>query len=202
MKLRGKEIIVHRGETFTLDMNIKNRDGSPYILSKDLKNQYLLLSIASSKYSQANGYSSARWLALPDLDDKGNTAYVKFDDTVPHDMGKEFDSSKVAPDGEAYVYTAIENGVRKYKYYDSSTNTFIDYSLRVVTKFNYAETITWVPQAYDYSLTLMAGEINPDYTTGSTQPPIINYTDVIPIIEPSRLTVLPDIRNLPIKNLT
>lgn len=190
MKLRGKEIIVHRGETFTLDMNIKNRDGSPYILSKDLKNQYLLLSIASSKYSQANGYSSARWLELND------EAYPKFDDTVPHDMGSSFDSSKVTV-GKDYIYTAIENGVRKYKYYDSSANTFIDYSLRVVTKFNYGETKEWVPQAYDYSLTLMAGEINDKHATDKTQPPIKDYTDVIPIIEPSKLTVLPDIRNLP-----
>jgi hypothetical protein len=153
MKLRGKEIIVHRGETFTLDMNIKNRDGSPFIIDKTIINPYLLISVSSSKYSQSNRYLSNWWLDLSHIKKFSSTIPVKID---------EFAQDRLAADegdGEhTYVYT---DGKGNYKYWDGSN--FIDYSLRVVKAFVYNETKEWVSRSYDYSVTFIAGSKSYEY---------------------------------------
>ena len=67
MQTRNNEIIVHRGETWTMRKLIKNKDGSPYIISSRLNNPYWLISIASATYSQANRYVLEMWLNIDDL---------------------------------------------------------------------------------------------------------------------------------------
>ena len=215
MKLRGKEIIVHRGETFTLDMNIKNRDGSPFIIDKTITNPYLLISIASSKYSQSTRYLSNWWLDLSHI--------KKFSSTIPVKIS-DFTKDRLAADEGVhnYVYT---DGKGNYKYWDENTQTFNDYSFRVTKAFAYNETKEWVSRSYDYSVTFIAGpksydylasiwdyawgskpdnledlwkavtKHNPDVLKDMPEPtPIYNYTTVLTFIEPSPLTVLTDIR--------
>ena len=38
MKVFNNEITIHRGETFSMDKVIQNKDGSPYIVSNRLVN--------------------------------------------------------------------------------------------------------------------------------------------------------------------
>lgn len=215
MKLRGKEIIVHRGETFTLDMNIKNRDGSPFIIDSAIVNPYLLISVASSKYSQSKRYLSNWWLDLSNID--------KFSSTIPVKIS-DFRQDLLASDEGVnnYLYT---DGKGTYKYWDSTSKTFKEYSFRVTKAFTYDITKEWVSRSYDYSITFIAGRNSMEYLSSvwnsawGTMPgdldtawkiateknseilevlpepnPICLYSDVLTFVEPSPLTVLADIR--------
>lgn len=218
MRIRGNEIIVHRNETFTIDFNIVMRDGAPFIVPKTLENPYLLLSISSAKYSyiQEERYLCNWWLPLDSI--------PRFDASVPIAID-EFTSDNLSIDGLDYVYTAIEDGVRKYKYWDKTTSTFKDYAFRVIKSFIYDEVKDWSEQSYTYSLTFVNGQdsyaylqsvwqenwgeipiqLNEAWTIAvakdpsilqvlESDTPICNYSDVLTIIEPSKLTVLSNIR--------
>ena len=43
MQVLRNELKVYRGENFTIDKLLKNRDGSPYIISNELQNPYWLI---------------------------------------------------------------------------------------------------------------------------------------------------------------
>ena len=65
MKLNGREVVVHTGETFGLNFEFKNRDGSPYIISSSLNNPYFLLSISNTKFKQDERYLVNHWSIMP-----------------------------------------------------------------------------------------------------------------------------------------
>lgn len=214
MQIRGSEIIVHRGETFTLDMVAKMRNGIPFIIDEKIDNPYILLSISSAnyKYNSTNRYLTSFWLPLTDI--------PKFHSTKPVEI-TEFTSDNLTVDGENYVYTAIEKGIRKYKYWNEETQTFVDYEFRVIKQFTNNITNEWIENSYVYSITFIAGQDTHKYlqsiwksewgvipedvekawtiaTTNDSeilniieQPaPICNYSDVLVFVEPSKLTVL------------
>ena len=64
MKTFNNELVVHRGETFSIDKIVQNKDGSPYIVSSELNNPYWLLSVSTTRYEQANRYVKNYWLDL------------------------------------------------------------------------------------------------------------------------------------------
>ena len=49
MRLKGNEMMVHRGETFTIDRVVVNRDGSPFIVSSEYDNPHILISVSSTR---------------------------------------------------------------------------------------------------------------------------------------------------------
>ena len=222
MKLRGKEIIVHRGETFTLDMNIKNRDGSPFIISKGIMKPYLLISVASSKYSQSKRYLSNWWLDLTKIKRFSSTKIFSIDgfdtDTYPLEPGETGDVTT----GDCYLYT---DGKGNYRTWNPIEKKLVPYEFRVTKAFTYDETKEWVSRSYDYSITFIAGngsmeylaalwdrswgvmpliledlwkavvEHKPEVLDVMPEPtPICNYSTVLTFVEPSPLTVLADIR--------
>lgn len=188
MRLRGKEIIVHRGETFTLDMSIRNRDGSPFIISKDMKNPHLLLSIASSKYSQSQRYLKNWWISLEHVPKFKLTVPIEIEEFTTTAVPNEYRDADSKPG--PYMFTCVINGVRLYKYYDKDNGTFKDYNLRIAQPFANKDTSEWIAQSYTYSLSFIAGE----KTIPDSGKPVDEYTDVLTFIEPSTLTVLSDIR--------
>ena len=216
MQLRGKEIIVHHNETFTLDMVVTMRNNAPFILDENIANPYLLLSISSTnyKYNSDDRYLCNWWLSLADI--------PKFHSTIPVEID-EFTEENLVTDGENYVYVSTENGIRKYKYWKD--NKFVDYEFRIVKYFGNDITKEWTENAYTYSITFIAGQNTYGYlqsiwksewgTIPATveeaweiaianepeliniieQPtPICNYSDVLVFVEPSKLTVLSDIK--------
>lgn len=64
MKTFNNEISVHRGETFTIDKSVQNKDGSPYVISNRLNNPYFLLTVSTTRYEQQNRYLKNYWLDL------------------------------------------------------------------------------------------------------------------------------------------
>ena len=64
MKVYNNELYVSQGEEFTVDFEIQNPDGTPYIVSSDIENPYFLVTFANSRYTQQNQYKLNLWLHM------------------------------------------------------------------------------------------------------------------------------------------
>jgi len=64
MKVFNNEITIHRGETFSMDKVVQNKDGSPYIVSNKLSNPSILISVSTTRYDQTDRYVLNKWLRL------------------------------------------------------------------------------------------------------------------------------------------
>jgi len=172
MKVYNNEITIARNETFTMDKYIQNRDGSPYIVSSMLDNPYLLVSVASSKYSQTDRYIYNSWLDL-------STA-KRFTTTVPINAltlypsatdwtgvelpsGYEGDEDVTAYANYAVFYLTDSDGATTYKYwvYDDRSidysGTWTDYEFRFIKTFLQSVTKNWIEKTYYYNILLVAG---------------------------------------------
>lgn len=246
MKIHGNDIVIHRGETFTLSMNVKMRDGTPFIMTYDpdndltAHNPYILITIASSKYAQKGSYIKNWWLPMNDLPSFTSTEIKTL---------TNLEQTSSDSDNERYLYYNQQDG--KYYYYNG--NNFKEYAFKIYRAFLYEETNELVSQSYYYSVTYVDGPnarqskvikyMREDWTnvTGSvldidtyilqnsyqaakdfyldmckpsfggsdelyaektseiecletTGPAIVDFTQVTPIISPSKLTVLSNLR--------
>lgn len=142
MQLKGNEMTVTRGETFTIDRTIVNRDGSPFVISSEWNNPYILITVSSSSYNQENRYVLNAWLSLKDVPAFHNTTILeaKTEDDIDF--------------GALYFY----NG--KYVYLSKvvdGNKVIEEYSLRIIYPFTHEITKEWVEQSYLYSIRLVTG---------------------------------------------
>lgn len=112
MRLLGTDIYAQRNETFAIDFTVKNADGTPYIVSSQLINPYILLSISSANFKQTNRYVKNYWLDL--------TNYPRFYSTLPFDLT----SLKTTSGGSTSRYTSFADAT----YVDEITIGGIIYS--------------------------------------------------------------------------
>lgn len=66
MKLLKDEVHVQRGEAFTLDFQVTNRKGDPFMLFSKWANPFLVITVASALYKQEGDYRKSYWLDLKD----------------------------------------------------------------------------------------------------------------------------------------
>lgn len=150
MRLNGREITIHTGESFGLNFELRNRDGSPYIISSSLNNPYYLLSISNTKFKQNERYVVNHWAITPQwsprfivtravdvTDPNYNGAYLNYESgwtnvTPPSYPGVgNYTIKSYSRGGVTYYYYADyvyyyedSNGNRTYKYWrgtDSNT---------------------------------------------------------------------------------
>lgn len=186
MKIHGNDIVIHRGETFTLSMNVKMRDGTPFIMTYDpdndltAHNPYILITIASSKYAQKGSYIKNWWLPMNDLPSFTSTEIKTLTDL-----------NQGSSDGvyERYLYYNQQDD--KYYYYDDG---FKEYAFKIHKAFTHEETNALVSQSYYYSVTYVDGELNYNDDDELLDERIKNFSQVTPIISPSKLTVLSNLR--------
>ena len=208
MKNFNNEIQIRRGETFTIDKFVENKDGSPYIVSNKLSNPYFVITIASSKFEQANRYIKKYWLSLAN--------YPKFLSTQPVDLhsikvsssSTEIKYDDFPVDGliEGYVdgvyvqYDRFDDAVFyidkgdavEYKYYNTEVDKtgtpvgWTTYKCRIIKSFSSADTSEWSEQEYIYSIDLISlpkpvTEINDEFEVK------------MPILKPTKLKILTSI---------
>lgn len=190
MQTYKNEIKVYRGETFTVDKILQNRDGTPYIISSALQNPYILISVSNTQYAQENRYVKNYWLSLEN--------FPRFESTHVFDI-KELklgaDSEDVAYDtfeelsedalenfeeiGQAIVqgylngkyvsidlagFAVLTDGT-SYKYWDADSKSLVDYECRIVKTFSSDDTREWIAQNYLYSIQLVYGTSTLEYLT-------------------------------------
>lgn len=157
MRLRGNEMIVHRGESFTIDRTVVNRDGSPFIVSSEYKNPHILITVASTRYDTQDRYVLNCWLDLSSL--------PRFENTVVKEIPwLTFGYTKtMMPDGserddEPYEYLYYSQNEQVYAYINND-NEFCNYDgLRIVKHFDTSITRDWIEQSYSYGIRLVEGE--------------------------------------------
>lgn len=155
MQIQGYDITCKRGETFTIDMLLQNRDSSPYVITSKAENPYFLITVSSTKYEQEGRLVKNYWLEIPKKSTFYCTNAIKIEN---------FESAPKLPDGETYddldtyavYYTEDENGNKIYKRW--LVDKWVDYELRIVKTFSKSETAQLVGQSYVYSINFVDGE--------------------------------------------
>lgn len=218
MKVFNNEITIHRGETFSMDKVIQNKDGSPYIVSRRLKNPCVLVSVSTTRYAQDERYKLNKWLRLTNkLFDATEPFDLKSLTTEPNGTTPKYpngfsDIKTYTTEGEYAPYVAYgyigdnlvicdyndcvfyvedNEGVRDYRYWDLNANGWVKYEFRVTCPFTQAETSQWIEQSYVYSITLVSGEWNDNRE--EKEPPFSSFDSVQPLLIPTKLSVLSSI---------
>lgn len=200
MRTYGNEIVVQRGESFTIDKSIRTANGDPYIISNHLTNPYIVLTVSSSEHAQNNRYVHNYWL-------KGFktfylTSPIKLSDILSSASGESLypngfsDITELNTDesGNVYLvagyyngkYTVFEpsdavfyvedfDGKKTYKYWDVDLNSWEDYRFRITKTFQSSDTKAWVPQNYVWSIQLVSGADSLTYLTGVCDYNLIKY---------------------------
>lgn len=217
MKTFNNELVIHRGETFSMDKVVQNKDGSPYIVSNKLKNPYVLVAVSTTRYDQNKRYLLNQWLPLTDkprfsitepidltsfkTDVNGTVSkYTSFDDVnirkpVLGSGGKDCIVSGYIGDrfvfydyDDCVLYLENEQGIKEYRYWNLEHEGLLKYEFRITCPFTQDITSEWVEQSYVYSMTLMSGEL-----PASGEPPFANIDTVQPLLIPTKLSVLSSI---------
>lgn len=217
MKTFNNELVIHRGETFSMDKVVQNKDGSPYIVSNKLKNPYVLVAVSTTRYDQNKRYLLNQWLPLTDkarfsitdpidltsfkTDVNGTVSkYTSFDDVnirkpVLGSGGKDCIVSGYIGDrfvfydyDDCVLYLENEQGIKEYRYWNLEQECLLKYEFRITCPFTQDITSQWVEQSYVYSMTLMSGEL-----PASGEPPFANIDTVQPLLTPTKLSVLSSI---------
>lgn len=190
MRSFNNEIIISRNETFSIDKIIKHKDGSPYIVSKELYNPYFLVSVSTTTYEQKHRKVYNKWLDLKDFPRFTNTVpvdltslkstpngttstYKSFDDitkqitvdNLPNILAHGYIGDKhiYYEPTDAVFYVEDNNGERTYKYW--SVDGWKEYVCRIVTAYDTSITSEWVGQNYVYSIDLVSGLSTREYLT-------------------------------------
>lgn len=218
MKVFNNEITIHRGETFSMDKVVQNKDGSPYIVSRRLKNPCVLVSVSTTRYAQDERYKLNKWLRLTNkLFDSTEPFDLKSLTTEPNGTTSKYpngfsdiktyttegayapyvaygyigDNLVICDFDDCVFYVEDDEGVRDYRYWDLNANGWVKYEFRVTCPFTQAETSQWIEQSYVYSITLVSGEWNDNRE--EKEPPFSSFDSVQPLLIPTKLSVLSSI---------
>lgn len=180
MKVFNNELIIYRGETFGIRKILKNKDGSPYIVSSELENPYWLITVSDNIYSQNGRYIYRKWLNLKDevrfintkAVDLKSLGYSNWNAVLPGG----YEGDETAGYANVALFFIETNGVKEYKYWkyyntdeDDYTGDWEEYSCKILTMFRNDVTKNWVEKNYYYSIFLVSGESTEDYLTNTAE---------------------------------
>ncbi len=159
----GNDVYVTRGEAWTYDSLIVNKDGSPYIVSNEYPNPYFLFKMSSVNYEVNERYYDEIWCPIP----AANTFYRSepyeltsfLDDFSASDLPAEIQQEiqqKGLTAANYAVYYIVENGVKIYKIWTGTE--WKDYTCPFILAFMSADTKKWKAQTYLYQLKIVSGE--------------------------------------------
>ncbi len=198
MQVFRNELKVYRGENFTIDKLLINRDGSPYIISNELQNPYWLISVSNTQYAQEKRYVKNYWLSLEKFPRFSLTNVFNFKDIKVSETSNEsvYNTFKdmaeqnglisgylngVYVEIDLNVYAVLTDG-KEFKYWNGSS--FVNYECRIVKTFSTDDTKEWQSQNYLYSIQLVSG---PKKQEGPE--PIVPHSSY-PILAPTVINVI------------
>ena len=207
MKTYNNELIVYRGEVFTIDKYLVNKDGSPFIISNKLRNPYFLLTVGSDLYKPEYVYNKCLEIVSPQSEDNNKQRIARFESTVPVEIQLDENGQwpRTLPAGttsdKAVYYIVNDDGSKTYKYAeisDTSTENGVtvtnwkDYNCRLSTVFYHNITKDWNEQTYYWGIRLVSGPLSPE----GSEKPLSTFDVAQPILQPTKLTVLSPIDNI------
>lgn len=180
MKTYNEDMILSRNESFVFDRLLKNKDGSPYIISSRLSSPMIRMTVADDNYPSNERYVLNRYLSLKNTINEASVPV--FYNTRPVRLKNEngyATSFEGLEPGDAYNPIVVEQGVTKYnyavyyivdgntheniyKYYvqdEPNTGHWEDYQLRITIPFGVDITKDWTSKNYTYGIFLMDGTL-------------------------------------------
>ena len=183
MERIGNNIYIQKGENLALDLEVSAKSGTPLMLLKQMRNPYLVMSVASTLYTQQGAIRENHWLDLSELyveqeDGTKSLTHIKkfmMTDALPlrqdfyvADVLEYYDFIVLDPESDfdimnyLFVVTNID-GTKTYKYVKEYTKkdggvdkeVWEEYSFRVIKQFITAD---WVSQDYKMDIKLITGE--------------------------------------------
>lgn len=163
MNVRNNELYVIRGESFNMQKIIQNRDGSPYIVSKQMSHPYFLITVSNSKYGQNNRYVYNKWIAPlftfnvtqpVNIKDLGYTTFADLPAGYEGDA-LLYANEAVFTDGKNYKYWKYNN---RFNDVNDYSGEWLDYVCEFSTTFSSDVTSEWIEQTYFYNILLVSGE--------------------------------------------
>lgn len=207
MQIYNNEIVIHRGEAFTISKRILNRNGSPYIVSNQLAHPYWVVSVASARYAQADRYVYNAWLSLDDsaynlprfkytrpvrLKDISGDNATFANTTIP----AGFEGNRADYADIAVFYDKNSAGVTEYKYWKytnsgvrddgDTTGEWIEYLCPITMPFSTEITNKWVERNYYYSILLVDGVLAESI---NAERPLKTISHKFEILKPTTLRV-------------
>lgn len=183
MKTYNEDMILSRNESFVFDRLLKNKDGSPYIISSQLSSPMIRMTVADDNYPSNERYVLNRYLSLKNTINE--VSIPVFYNTRPirlmNENGYATSFEGLEP-GDTYNPIVVEQGVTKYNYavyyiVDENTHENIykyyvqdeanvghweDYQLRITIPFGVDITKEWTSKNYTYGIFLMDGILYTD----------------------------------------
>lgn len=182
MKIVGKEIYIQRGEIWSLDFDITNDKGDPYMLFNRWTNPYLVITIATATYKQEGDFRKVYWLDLSEsyIEQSDGTFVLtdikkfistealyleeftvedvldKYGGKIVEDPTSDFDISNYL-----FYIDPVADGNRTYKYFDGEN--WVDYNFRIIKQF---VTNDWLGQGYLFDIKIIAGESVKEHIAG------------------------------------
>lgn len=172
MLTNKNEFTMYRGESVTLDYDFRYKNGEPFIVSQEMQNPHLLLSISNTAYSQNKREIRNYWfdlthiptfaLTIPlDLQelkngpgDDAKSLFSKFSDVTAFPIEAYYNGALYTIYANAAVfYNSLEPGI--YKYW--SGGKWYDYSFSFTYTFTSEDTKEWNSQKYYYTIQLVEG---------------------------------------------
>lgn len=201
MKTYADRIQVERGEAWTYDVYFQNRDGSPFVVSSELQNAQILVTVASSKYTQDGRYIANFWCdvasAFPTFYSTQTTTIVDATATSISTLKSPADAGVILPDWQAYetysVYAWTDSDDVTH-YLRWSDNKYHEYSFHFVQQFPTEITNEWIEQSYVFGIKLLGGLANEDYDPNDmTSRPLLTTEGVQVLVAPMQLIVTSNI---------
>lgn len=164
MKIIGNKIIITRGEQFSLQFDIRDREGAPYVplVDPDDSESYVEITVASALYPQAERYKRRYWI------NQDNT--IKF-------QSKDIVIKPSQNPSSAYqnvYYEVNEDGSREYFYWNGTS--YVDYDFVIYNDFPSTDTQDWLEQRYLYEIKYIVGHNTHDYLVNLWQTCYPNQT--------------------------
>lgn len=161
-----------RGSLFSLDFNISNSKGDPFMIYKNDTNPRLIFTVSSARYKEDGEFRDDYIVDI-------SKQYVVVDGTLTPVDSKKFTSTEAFyldefswtninllynglfdnDDTKAnyygnYLFYANINGKKVYKYYDGED--WIEYNFRVIQHF---DTKNWIEQTYILQIKYVTGVV-------------------------------------------
>lgn len=197
MKTLGNDIYIQRGETWSLDFEVVNSKGEPYMLFSAWKNPFLVITVTSARYTQKGDFRKTWWL---DMDNSWKQNADGTMSVVPLKRFVEtnaltttlFDIGQILADYTDITVDNIENYLffngTDYKYLNG--DVWEDYNFRIIKQF---DTKDWTEQNYLYDIKVLAGESIEEHIhgvltqQGATDIPALPWTDEVTVVQITRI---------------
>lgn len=193
MKTLGNDIYIQRGETWSLDLDVTNSRGDPYMIFSGWRHPYLAITVTAARYEQKGDFRQTYWL---DLDERWEEQQDGSIELVPMKRFsstealyiERFDSAEVLArygvnvggkivvdemsdfDIKNYLFfVSNEKDERTYKYIKEYT---VDVDGDILTQewveYNFRfvkhfDTKNWMEQGYLFDMKLLAGDTVEEY---------------------------------------